>query len=195
MVQKENGLSVPFGNQAYLIEMITGSKIVLREKKLDDALDDYTWQSDAELARLDAAPRLTISFYQYLMDYTDELRYSSLTRRAFAIDTLDGRHIGNCGYYGIDEARGDTELGIIMGDRDYWDQGYGADAVNTLVDYIFRATRLNRIHLKTLDWNTRAHRCFQKCGFAPCGRLNRDGYNFLLMETFRHQRQLPQQEG
>lgn len=174
--------------------MITGGKIVLREKKLDDALDDYTWQSDAELARLDAAPRLTVSFYQYLMDYTDELRYSSPTRRAFAIDTLDGRHIGNCGYYGIDEARGDAELGVMVGDRDYWGQGYGADAVNTLVDYIFRATKLNRIHLKTLDWNTRAHRCFQKCGFTPCGRMNRDGYNFLLMEIFRHQGQ-PSKEG
>ena len=169
--------------------MINGAKVKLRNKKLSDARTDYTWQSDPELAALDAAPRLTISFYQYLMDYTDELRYSSPTRRAFAIDTLDGRHIGNCGYYGIDEAKGDTELGIMMGDHDYWDQGYGTDAVNTLVDYIFRATGLNRIHLKTLDWNTRAHRCFQRCGFTPCGRMNRDGYNFLLMEIFRHQRQ------
>ena len=170
-------------------KMITGGKIKLCDKRLADARDDYTWRTDPELARLDAAPLLTISFPQYLLGYTSELCYSSLTRRRFSIQTLDGKHIGNCLYYDINETKGEAELGIMIGNRDYWDKGYGADAVTTLLSYIFRQTKLNRIYLKTLESNHRAQKCFQKCGFTPCGHLFRDGYSFVLMELHRQQQQ------
>ena len=41
--------------------MIIGSKVILRGKKLADAPDDYAWQTDPELAHLDAAPLPTTS--------------------------------------------------------------------------------------------------------------------------------------
>ena len=174
--------------------MITGNKIVLRDKRLADARDDYTWKTDPELTRLDAAPQLTISFPQYFLDYTSELHSSHSIRHNFAIETRDGKHIGNCGYYSVDETKGEAEVGIMIGNRDYWDKGYGADAVTTLVNYIFRETNLNRLYLKSLDWNDRAHKCFQKCGFTPCGHLDRDGYSFVLMDIHRDQWQQQQTE-
>jgi RimJ/RimL family protein N-acetyltransferase len=167
--------------------MTSDSKIKLREKRLADAPDDYAWQTDPELAQLDAAPLPTISFPQYLADYASELRYPSPTRLRFAIETMDGEHIGNCTYYGIDETKSEAELGIMIGNRSYWDQGYGADAVATLVNHIFKQTKLNRIYLKTLDSNSRAQKCFTKCGFAPYGHLKKDGYSFVLMELHRKQ--------
>jgi ribosomal-protein-alanine N-acetyltransferase len=167
--------------------MLIGKKVILRNKKLADALDDYTWQADPELARLDAAPWLTISFSRYLLDYTVELRYSYPFRRQFAIDTMDGKHIGNCVYYGINETKGEAELGIMIGNRNYWSKGYGSDAVGRLLDHIFRRTKLKRVYLKTLDSNLRAQKCFQKCGFIQYGHMNRDGYRFVLMEIRRKQ--------
>ncbi len=167
--------------------MSIGSKIKLRDKRLDDALDDYAWQTDPELTGLDAAPRLTTTFSQYLADYASELRYPSPTRHRFAVETLDGKHIGNCTYYDINETKSEAELGIMIGNRDYWDKGYGADTVTTLVNYIFRQTNLNRIYLKTLDSNTRAQKCFTKCGFIPNGHLVKDGFSFVLMEIYREQ--------
>ena len=167
--------------------MTIGSKIRLRDKRLADARDDYAWQADPELAQLDAAPRLTTPFPQYLSDYASELSYPFLIRRRFAIDTPDGKHIGNCGYYNIDKTRGEAELGIMIGNRDYWDKGYGTDAVTTLVSYIFRWTKLERICLKTLKSNSRAQECFKKCGFTPYKHLDRDGYSFVLMELHRKQ--------
>jgi RimJ/RimL family protein N-acetyltransferase len=167
--------------------VIIGGKIKLRDKHLADALDDYNWQTDPQLAQLDAAPLLITTFPEYLSDYASELRYPYLTRRRFAAETLDGKHIGNCGYYGIDKAKGEAELGIMIGNRDYWDKGYGADVVSTLVSYIFRHTNLKRIHLKTLDSNIRAQKCFKKCGFTPYGHLVRDGFSFMLMEINRKQ--------
>lgn len=173
--------------------MINGNMVRLREKKLPDALDDYAWQTDPELSRLDAQPVLDLSFRQYMSDYAAELLYSSATKRRFAIETLNGKHIGNCAYYGVDEEKGEAELGIIIGHRDYWDKGYGTDAIKALVSHVFHNTALKRLHLKTLDWNIRAQKCFQKLGFTVCGQAARDGYNFILMEIHRSQWENTQQ--
>ncbi len=172
--------------------MFIGSKTILREKNPADAWDDYAWETDPELAALDASQALSISYSRYLSDYTYELHHPTATSHRFAIDTLDGKHIGNCGYYNLDKTRGETEVGIMIGNRDYWNKGYGTDAVTTLVNYIFRQMNLNRIYLKTLDWNSRAQRSFQKCGFTPYGRLTKDGHNFVLMEIYRSQWQKQQ---
>ena len=158
----------------------------LRDKRLADALDDYIWRTDPELARLDTTPLLTTTFSRYLSDYAYELRYPSI-RHWFAVETPEGKHIGNCSYYSIDETKGEAELGIMIGNRDYWDKGYGADTVTTLVRYIFHQTNLKRIYLKTLDSNLRAQKCFKKCGFTPYGHLVRDGFSFTLMEINRKQ--------
>ena len=174
--------------------MITGSKITLRDKKLTDAPDDYAWATDPELAHLDAAPRLTTSFANYLSDYTCQLRYSPLTRHQFGIDTLDGKHIGNCVYYDVNKSKGEAELGIMIGERNCWDKGYGTEAVTTLVSYIFNHTKLKRIYLKTLEENNRAQKCFQKCGFTLYGQLNDNGFSFALMEVHRKQWERQQAE-
>lgn len=165
--------------------MITGKKVKIREKKLSDARTDYSWQTDPELAELDATPLLTISFPHYLLDYTTYLRYPTPNSYRFAVETHDGKHIGNCTYYNVDETKGEAELGIMIGDRNYWDKGFGTDCVTALVNHIFKQTNVRRIYLKTLDWNERARQCFQKCGFISCGNLYRDGYSFLVMELYR----------
>ena len=162
--------------------MITGSKVRLRGKRLEDVQDDYTWQTDTELARLDAARPPTIPFSEYLANYASVLSCPPPAKRQFAIETHDGRHIGNCAYYDINETKGEAELGILIGDRNYWDKGYGRDAVTVLVNHIFLKTDLKRLCLKTLDTNYRARRCFQKCGFTPYGHRLRDGNSFILME-------------
>jgi len=171
--------------------MIVGKKIILREKKLADARADYAWETDPELAQLDAAPVLVITFSEYFSEYAAQLNNPQRVSRRYSIETLSGEHIGNCSYYNINEDGGEAELGIMIGNRDYWNNGYGTDAVNTLVNHIFRHTNLKRIYLKTLKSNNRAQHCFQKCGFIPCGNMDRNGYSFSLMEIYNK----PEQEG
>ena len=165
--------------------MIRGNKVNLRDKRLSDARKDYAWQTEPELAKLDAALLITSPFSQYLLDYSVQLHCQVSTRHLFSVETLDGEHIGNCTYYGVDEVRGEAEAGIMIGDRNYWDKGYGTDAVVALASHVFLHTNLKRIHLKTLDWNKRAQKCFQKCSFIPCGSINRDGHRFVVMELRR----------
>jgi RimJ/RimL family protein N-acetyltransferase len=162
--------------------MADGSKVVVCPKSLVDALDDYAWQTDPELAELTANRTLTIGFIEYLIDYAKQLRQY---QPQFAIKTCDGKHIGNCAYFGINKTKGEAEIGIVIGDRHYWDRGYGTDAVKALADYIFSQLGFKRIHLKTLASNKRAQRCFGKCGFRVYGNKNSGAHSFLLMEMHR----------
>jgi RimJ/RimL family protein N-acetyltransferase len=165
--------------------IITGTRIRLRGKKLADAVDDYAWHTDPELVELDAALLLKFTFPQYLSAFLEDLRYQSPKRCAFAIETLTGLHIGNCSYYDISKNRDEAQLGIMIGNRDYWDKGYGTEVVTTLLGHIFRTTGIKRVYLKTLLSNVRAQRCFQKCGFTHYGQQKTNGHHFLLMEIRR----------
>ncbi|MBI2847408.1 MAG: GNAT family N-acetyltransferase [Chloroflexi bacterium] len=170
--------------------MLKGQRVILREKMLSDARQDYTWRADEELARLDASVPIKLPFSDFMAFYIEELEYPTPRRRRFAIDSLDGRHIGNCMYYDIDFIKKEAEVGIMIGDKAYWNKGYGADAMKTLLEYIFTSTTLERVYLHTLDWNIRAQKCFEKCGFTTCGKLQRNGQSFVVMEAI-----LPQGEG
>jgi ribosomal-protein-alanine N-acetyltransferase len=163
---------------------LTGDKVRLRPKRLRDALNDYKWRKDAELCRLDATQPTTSSFEEFLKLVAGAPSYSNKSCH-FAIETLDGKHIGNCSYFDIDEANGDAEIGMMIGDKAYWNQCYGTDAMRTVLNYIFSQTSLKRIHLKTLDWNIRAQKCFEKCGFTSCGNLTQGKHSFILMEICR----------
>jgi RimJ/RimL family protein N-acetyltransferase len=166
-------------------EVVRGAKVVLREKRASDATADYAWRSDAELARFDAARPFSASFDDFRALHGEEVAYPSPSRRTLAIEDHAGRHIGNVMYYNIDHAHGEAELGITIGVREYWGQGYGTDAVRALVRHIFTRTALRRVYLKTLDWNERARRCFEKAGFVAYGAIRRGGHDFTLMEVRR----------
>jgi RimJ/RimL family protein N-acetyltransferase len=163
-------------------EVARGEFVVLREKRLSDAQDDYAWRTDPELSRFDAARPFAASFEDYLQLFKDEMTFPSPYRRTLSIEDAQGRHIGNVMYYNIDTIRREAEIGVTIGDRACWGHGLGADAVRTLVRHILRTTGFRRIYLKTLDWNVRAQRCFARAGFRQCGRSRRGGNAFVVME-------------
>lgn len=171
-------------------EVARGERVLLREKRLGDAPDDYRWRREPELSRFDATKPLTVNYNEYLALYRDELLYPSPYRRSLAIEDDAGRHIGNVMYYNIDSLRQEAELGITVGERSYWNRGYGTEAVRLLVEHLLTQVGLRRVHLKTLSWNGRARRSFQKAGFAECGRSQRGSNTFILME-FRREWLLP----
>ena len=162
---------------------LRGAKIILRDKRVEDAEHDYIWRSDPEIAKLDAAYPLTMTFDRYQKIFEDQLRYPTPGSHHFAIETMEGQFIGNCMYYDLDSINREAELGIVIGDRDYWDGAFGYDAVVTLLEHMFGKMNLRRVYLHTLEWNKRAQRCFSKCGFNPVKPVRRLGNDFLLMEV------------
>ena len=164
---------------------LEGEKLILREKRLSDADEDYVWATDGELMRLDASAPIQTPYSAFLWNFAEEMLHRDKHRNKLAIETLDGKHIGNCSYYNVARRRRETEVGILIGDKDYWGLGYGEDALKTLVKHIFDEVGLERIFLHTLSSNLRAQKCFQKCGFITCKQTIRGGLSFLCMELFR----------
>lgn len=158
---------------------------MLRSKRFSDVDRDYSWRSDPELAELDATSPIRLSLDEYGRHYRDELEYPSPWSVRYAIETLDGTHIGNAMYYDIDRSKGHCELGIMIGERDYWSRGYGTDAVITLLRAIFEEAGLERVYLHTLDHNKRAQKSFKKAGFEDLETVRRDRKDFVKMEALR----------
>ena len=177
---------------------VKGEKTVLREKRLEDAVDDYAWRTDEELARLDATSPLKMSYEDFLRFSREELAYPSTRSKRLAIDTLDGMHIGNCMFYDIDMRQGAAELGIMIGNRDYWSKGYGTDSVDSMLFHMFTTMPLTRVYLHTLEWNQRALRSFAKSGFVRQKNVRKAGLDFVLMEISRaawERRKQPERPG
>lgn len=166
---------------------IEGEKVVLRSKRMEDAEADYHWRVDPELAVLDATRPITITLKEYMRYHRDDLEFPSPRSVRLAIDTLDGVHIGNCMYYDIDTELARAELGIMIGDSNYWNSGYGTDAVRAMLHYIFTNTWLRHIYLHTLTTNQRAQRAFAKAGFTSSRKVRKDGFDFIRMEITREQ--------
>lgn len=87
----------------------------------------------------------------------------------FAIE-VDKLYLGHCSLSGLRGPHGDLELGILIGDREYWSRGFGREVVSLLLDYAFRGLGARRIALTTHEDNERAIRCYKACGFVEDGR-------------------------
>jgi len=181
--------------------VVVGKKVMLREKRADDADADFRWRRDPELAELDAASVIRQSLKDFRRDLESELRHPTPWVRRYAIDTVEGVHIGNCMAYDIDTLRGESEIGILVGERDYWNDGYGREALKLLLEEMFKIETMNRVYLHTLRWNARARRAFAGAGLREVGPDPRGGHDFILMETTRaeweafRQRELAAQDG
>lgn len=92
------------------------------------------------------------------------------SRTNFAI-VADGECIGNCGLFEINATNRTGEVGISIGDRGYWDKGYGRESISVLLDYAFRLRNFRRLWLEVHSRNERAIKCYRACGFVEEGRL------------------------
>jgi len=77
----------------------------------------------------------------------------------------------------IDEIFGNNADNQAIGEKAYWSQGHGTDAVRLLLRYGFNELNLNRICLHVYSFNTRAIRCYEKAGFVLEGRLRQDVFH------------------
>lgn len=133
-----------------------------------DAATLARWCEDSEYLRLaDADPAILYSPSQQTEFFKQEIGECLL----FAIRTLeDDRLIGTLDFAHVNQVSGNTWLGIGIGERDYWNHGYGSDAMCVLLRYGFWQLNLHRVSLNVFDYNSRAIRSYEKLGFRVEGR-------------------------
>ena len=162
-----------------------GEKVRVREKRVKDIQNEYTWRVDPELSRLDATKPMTMSYEDFFRYSKEEMQFPNYRSKRLAVETLEGVHIGNIMYYDLNMQNRQAEVGIMIGDKDYWSNGYGTDTVNTLLRHLFTILELDRVYLHTLSWNYRAQASFAKSGFKLVRNVKRGGQDFILMEVLR----------
>jgi RimJ/RimL family protein N-acetyltransferase len=83
---------------------------------------------------------------------------------------VEGKCIGGCGLFNANTTAQTCELGIGIGDKDYWGQGYWRESVRLLLKYAFRYLNYRKVWLRVNGMNARAIRAYRACGFVEEGR-------------------------
>lgn len=81
----------------------------------------------------------------------------------------EGSLLGNCGLEDVDLVNRTAELGILL-ERSSWNQGFGKEAIQLLLDYAFNILNINNVMLSVYSYNQRAISCYKRCGFKEMGR-------------------------
>ncbi|MDO8522838.1 MAG: GNAT family protein [bacterium] len=140
---------------------LIGKQIILRPIKLSDAEHFVKWVSDPEVNKFTTRNKITLK---------EELKWIKGMRKTkntfiFAIDTKDGTHIGSAGIHDMNRKDKNAIFGILIGDKKYWNKGYGTDATTVLLNYGFNKLKLHRIELFVYEYNPRAIKVYKRLGF------------------------------
>jgi RimJ/RimL family protein N-acetyltransferase len=162
---------------------LIGEKCYLSPVSFED-VEKYTeWVNDMETG-------LYVLFASSVYDLQKEqatLEY--LTKHntiMIIVDKDTNKPIGFCGLHNVNDVHRSATLGISIGDKSYWGHGLGTEATNLLLDFGFNILNLNSISLEVIDFNKRAVKCYEKCGFKLIGKKRKSifmagSYHDLLL--------------
>lgn len=151
--------------------MLHGEKVTLRAVTREDLERLAGFANDLEVELVGGGdPPVPRPFERIEKDFERGVSDPPRNGTNFAIEA-DGECIGTCGLFNIDWTARHAELGVGIGDKDYWGKGYGREAVNLLLDYAFRLRNLRRVWLEVHAANERAIRAYRSCGFVEEGRM------------------------
>ena len=133
---------------------------------LDRLVDIVHWRNDPTVNRYLRQGILTLEDVQaWCAQY-----FSRAEHKLFAV-YADKRLIGYCTLSHIDTTHRSCEIGIVIGNPDYWNKGLGAKAVTHLTTLAFTVYHLHRVYAMIQGGNIASMRCFEKVGFRHEGKL------------------------
>jgi len=174
------------------MSIIYGERIRLRAIEKKDVEKFHEWINDPEVTE-------GLSLYLPMSLRDEENWFEGLANRPqqerpLAIECRDGngwKLIGDCGYFDLDSSAHTGEIGIMVGDKTAWNQGYGTEVMGLLLRHGFETLNLNRASLRVYAGNPRAIRAYEKAGFVLEGRLRQAVYkrgtygDILIMSVLR----------
>jgi RimJ/RimL family protein N-acetyltransferase len=164
--------------QAWRPESIVGDRVVLRRHRGENLTAFTRWYSDPEVARLTRYQVGPLSAEEIQRFFHGRIMGADFLAMAIHVRETD-RLIGTCAFSQLDGDNGSTLFHITIGERDAWGQGYGSEATALMVAHAFTRLALHRVALTVFEFNPRAIRAYEKCGFTVEGRARdaifRDG--------------------
>ena len=154
--------------------MLVGRSVRLRAMEPGDAERAHAWMNDPEVTYYLTARYPSASAAENWLAGGPANSFAEGVR--LAIETKDGVHIGGINLHQVQPEDRTAGLGIIVGERTYWSNGYGTDAVVTLLRFAFHEMNLHRVWLTVLESHKRGIACYGRCGFREEARLRQDVY-------------------
>ncbi|HHY89164.1 MAG TPA: GNAT family N-acetyltransferase [Chloroflexi bacterium] len=178
--------------------MLRGKRIRLRPAERSDLPHFVRWFSDPEVTRY-LSMRFPMSMAREEQWFEDMLKRPQVEHVLCIEVDQDGewKLIGNCAFHKVDWINSSAEVGISIGEKEYWNQHYGREALAVLVNYGFTELNLHRIWLQVFANNPRGIRAYESIGFRHEGRkreheyINGEYVDDLIMGVLRHEWQLP----
>jgi RimJ/RimL family protein N-acetyltransferase len=140
---------------------MVGNKCYLSPMNTNDAEKFAEWLNDLEIT-------VNLTLYNSVINTENEktfLENLSKDHNYSIIDKETNELLGNCGFVDIDHLNQMAEVGIFIGNKNYWNKGYGTEALTLLLDYGFKALNLHSILIKVYSFNLRGFNS------PPLGRL------------------------
>lgn len=149
--------------------MLNGHKTVIRPLEEEDIEVFYKWYNDPEVNYWSSGswPLNTLLSREDIKSQY----FEDLDEHRYAILNLNEEIIGTIGFREVNIPARSATVFIVIGEKEYWGQGYGADALKTFLQFLFQQWNFHRISLDTWDANIRAIKSFQKLGFICEGKL------------------------
>lgn len=166
---------------------LVGDRCYLSPPVLEDAEQWTAWASDLDVAIPLGDEAYALASLQQNRDWIAAILRDQ--QQVYSIVTLaDDRLIGRGMLFQVDRVNRSAMLGLVIGEKDCWDQGYGTEATRLLLDVGFSLLNLHSIGLGTFAFNSRAQRCYEKAGFKVAGRRRQariiagQPYDVVLMD-------------
>ena len=136
---------------------------------------EIRWQRDSEFHRLaDGDPARLFSEKAIREWFQKQTEGVKPERYSFSVRTLaEDKYIGFLGM-SVDLIHNEAWVGLGIGEREYWSKGYGTDMMKLCLQYAFLELCVERVSLGLHEYNPRALRSYEKCGFRLEGRTRKD---------------------
>jgi RimJ/RimL family protein N-acetyltransferase len=166
---------------------LVGEKCYLSPCSLEDAEKWTEWDNDLEVA----IPMGEEAYMLFPLDKTKEIISEIIKKQDPIFNIVDLQTdlpIGRCMLFAVDKVDRKAMFGIAIGEKAYWDKGYGQEATKLLLDYGFNLLNLNSVMLGVFSYNQRAISCYKKVGFKEIGRrrqariIGGKKYDMILMD-------------
>lgn len=150
---------------------LVGEKCYLSPIDIDDYQKYAEWWNDHNV--VEYLP----NHYLITADKQKEfLLQKSKTHNYSIIDIANDTLIGDIGLKDINNINRTAEISIVIGDKEYWNRGYGREAMSLLLNYAYNSLSLNCIYLMVYKKNVRAISCYESIGFKKSGVIREGAY-------------------
>lgn len=158
---------------------IFGEKIYFKEFTEDNLYDEryHKWLRDISVVRgIMRVEYLKPMQFSEIENYVKRL-WSSNQDCLFAMYFKENNEfIGTLKIGAIDWQSKAADIGILIGNKDYWGKGICKDAVPTLCDYAFKYLNMRKLIGGALVTNVAMCKCFEHTGFKKEGTLRKQNF-------------------